>query len=325
MKKYLRVLIFLFCIKNCYSYNEAMGFDCKKSKSSVEKKICQNNYLYYLDGKMTVYFKLAKKILPPIQQIDLVHSQHKWLHLRNQCQDDICIRKKYLSRNWELFKLANPNQTKAFIEIFNLEFGDFTVNGPVSIDLLKKLDYVNINGLGQFIDGLKSDDGVHWVRNCHDSNQYSIPNSSTYDISMAAFFDLTCDILDKLKNISMPITTSIRHCSLENAIKNMPASYLPAITDHDADVLTQFDRQGFKIKNMIEKGKVELKIISEKKVMLKYYDDEDKDLAMIKNFTEIARFHAKTDKILVQESEFSSVGSYRTFNVKTLPLDCAIK
>ncbi len=55
---------------------EMAGFNCKKAKTKVEKKICASRLLKHADGRMSKLYKM-------LQQRELVQEQRDWIIIRN--------------------------------------------------------------------------------------------------------------------------------------------------------------------------------------------------------------------------------------------------
>jgi uncharacterized protein YecT (DUF1311 family) len=70
------------------------SFDCKKSRTFIEKAICSNKQLSKLDDKLTeVYLKTLDIAFAPD---DLKEEQREWLtNERNSCQDVTCLKRIY--------------------------------------------------------------------------------------------------------------------------------------------------------------------------------------------------------------------------------------
>ena len=78
------------------------SFDCSKTQSLIDKKICSNENLSYLDNQMASLYKSAIAHTSDTDQIK--KAQKNWLkNYRNKCSDnDACLEKEYLNRINEL-------------------------------------------------------------------------------------------------------------------------------------------------------------------------------------------------------------------------------
>jgi uncharacterized protein YecT (DUF1311 family) len=73
------------------------GFDCRKAQTDVEKLICSNSRLSYLDEQMTVAYKQA--LAKHRHQDELARNQKEWIgSQRDSCHSVTCIEMAYVSR-----------------------------------------------------------------------------------------------------------------------------------------------------------------------------------------------------------------------------------
>ncbi|HET7865187.1 MAG TPA: lysozyme inhibitor LprI family protein [Burkholderiaceae bacterium] len=85
----------VLCLLQWTAFAQAASFDCTKSKTGVEQKICADRELSDLDERLAeVYeFELAGADAAPIRA-----AQKAWLDARNRCRDNACIRQRYEER-----------------------------------------------------------------------------------------------------------------------------------------------------------------------------------------------------------------------------------
>jgi uncharacterized protein len=107
MLKIKSISIFLVLILGLLSIAvHAVGFDCTKASSSVEKMICSDQELSDLDSKLSnLYGDLTKSAVYP----DLKETQRAWILQRNQCNKSECIKKVYQNRIAELSKIQESS------------------------------------------------------------------------------------------------------------------------------------------------------------------------------------------------------------------------
>ena len=75
---------------------QAASFDCAKASSSVEKAICSNSELSRLDDEMGEIYTEVLKVVA--DRPGVMIGQRDWLKTRNQCDDDVCIKRMYKVR-----------------------------------------------------------------------------------------------------------------------------------------------------------------------------------------------------------------------------------
>ncbi len=106
MKNFL-LIIMLGCIHPCPAFagGQKAGFDCDRAQTRIEKAICKDSYLSWLDLNMTNNYK--KTLSRGIANIK--SDQKRWIKQRNECtkyQDDTslnrCLKNLYGARNKEL-------------------------------------------------------------------------------------------------------------------------------------------------------------------------------------------------------------------------------
>jgi uncharacterized protein len=90
-------LLVLITFSACLSTVNAASFDCKKSKTSIEKAICLDSRLSKLDEQLkTEYDKIRANIT---QRTELFNTQRDWRNLvRNLCTNLECLRLAYVTR-----------------------------------------------------------------------------------------------------------------------------------------------------------------------------------------------------------------------------------
>ncbi|MFH1217970.1 MAG: hypothetical protein V1706_15870 [Pseudomonadota bacterium] len=107
MKIYLLTIIIFSCILPflVFAGEQKAGFDCGRAQTKIEKAICRDSYLSWLDLNMT---KNYKKILSR-GVANIKSDQKQWFKQRNECskyQDDAslnwCLKNIYGERNKEL-------------------------------------------------------------------------------------------------------------------------------------------------------------------------------------------------------------------------------
>lgn len=96
------ILAMLFSLVAFEAY--AVSFDCKKARLRVEKTICSNRLLSYLDDLLASSYK--KVLANTRNKRSLRRAQRSWLYKRNRCRTNSCIIQAYRSRTSELEKLA---------------------------------------------------------------------------------------------------------------------------------------------------------------------------------------------------------------------------
>lgn len=96
-------LLFLSCL--VLPMAQAASFDCKKASTAVEKSICANPELSFLDEILTSTYQ---KVIDVATDRSGVHRyQREWLtKIRDACQDEGCLKNTYIARYRELSKIA---------------------------------------------------------------------------------------------------------------------------------------------------------------------------------------------------------------------------
>lgn len=97
------ILAMLFSLVVFDAY--AISFNCKKARLRVEKTICSNRLLSYLDDLLASSYK--KALANTRNKRSLRRAQRSWLYKRNRCRTNNCIKQAYRSRISELKKLAS--------------------------------------------------------------------------------------------------------------------------------------------------------------------------------------------------------------------------
>lgn len=69
------------------------SFDCSKASSPMEKNICGNEVISYLDNTLSTVYKKAVSKNPSVRD-----EQRKWIKERNLCKTDDCLIDSYQSR-----------------------------------------------------------------------------------------------------------------------------------------------------------------------------------------------------------------------------------
>ncbi len=69
------------------------SFDCSKASSSMEKNICGNEVISYLDSTLSTVYKKAVSKNPSVRD-----DQRKWIKERDLCKTDDCLIDSYQSR-----------------------------------------------------------------------------------------------------------------------------------------------------------------------------------------------------------------------------------
>jgi len=92
------------------SMTHAASFDCAKSTTNVEKLICEDRELSYLDEKLNLIYKAALR--KSLQIEDAKQKQRKWLAERDTCQNSECLRRTYSFRISELALHLDPIRNK---------------------------------------------------------------------------------------------------------------------------------------------------------------------------------------------------------------------
>ncbi|WP_429170524.1 lysozyme inhibitor LprI family protein, partial [Aeromonas rivipollensis] len=69
------------------------SFDCSKASSPMEKNICGNEVISYLDSTLSTVYKKAVSKNPSVRD-----EQRKWIKERNLCKTDDCLIDSYQSR-----------------------------------------------------------------------------------------------------------------------------------------------------------------------------------------------------------------------------------
>lgn len=89
---------------------QAASFDCAKAATLIERSICEDQELSYVDEKLNLIYRAALRKLSHSKELKL--QQRKWLVERDSCQDSACIRRSYDSRIAELAIVVDPPRNK---------------------------------------------------------------------------------------------------------------------------------------------------------------------------------------------------------------------
>jgi uncharacterized protein len=89
---------------------QAIGLDCYKATSKVERLICdekKNPGLYSLDSTLNMLYDEARERVEGTKTRDFVEEQKKWLkNVRNACDSANCLRDVYKTRIGEIQEVA---------------------------------------------------------------------------------------------------------------------------------------------------------------------------------------------------------------------------
>jgi len=80
------------------------SFDCSKSRTSVEKTICADEYLSRLDEMLSIFYNALNRE----ENEQLITDQRAWLKHRNACKDADCIQAAY---EFRIKKLCEENDS----------------------------------------------------------------------------------------------------------------------------------------------------------------------------------------------------------------------
>ncbi len=324
--KLLSLLLLMFISFNIFAdeqkYNAS--FACDKANSPLEKLICGDQYLRHLDFTMAQLFTVMKNQAYGADQLVIIDKQRQWLKDRySQCGIDknsqltdsaadkakYCLMNLYEAKNLQLLRDIAPNdKTQWKVNITSgIDFDNKTVTGKLSHNEIEQLTYAKISGGGQFPEGL----GENKVKNCQEYWMKSVPNNTTYDMSMAGFFDHTCGVLERLLHAEKPAESYLNNIQIYDA-QYLSPTLLPVVNQEGSDQLDSYSKQGLSIADLIKQGKV--KITHANYSAKIYYDGQN----MESDITEIARADFNGDgkeEILVTVGEYATQGSYRDYQV----------
>jgi uncharacterized protein len=103
----------------------AASFDCTKSKTRVEQKICGDHELSALDETLAETYRIEVELSPAETAESIRLAQKAWLEARNQCSDNTCLEKKYEERISEL--ACNPASPMASGAIGDIRCSQFQI------------------------------------------------------------------------------------------------------------------------------------------------------------------------------------------------------
>jgi len=106
--KIISIIIILFTFTNILIAKPSW---CSGARSTVEKRICNNDNLSEYDSEITKVYRSAKNKLYGADKKRLVKAQRKWIHKRNQCRTTECIERSYRERIAQLQNHYNLTQT----------------------------------------------------------------------------------------------------------------------------------------------------------------------------------------------------------------------
>ncbi|MDM8565484.1 lysozyme inhibitor LprI family protein [Candidatus Halobeggiatoa sp. HSG11] len=92
------------------------GFNCKKAKTSPEKKICASRLLKHADGRLNSLYKLVKQPSP-----EFIQQQRDWIAVRNSRLNSSDCDKKCVWQFYQERTEALINQVYFKTAIHNLE------------------------------------------------------------------------------------------------------------------------------------------------------------------------------------------------------------
>ncbi len=95
------ILVVILAI-SCRAANAAK-IDCGKSKTNIEKLICDNPVLLDKDDRLAKYFGKIVSTAPKAMATKIRSSQRTWIKsVRDKCEDEECIEKAYSLRQEQL-------------------------------------------------------------------------------------------------------------------------------------------------------------------------------------------------------------------------------
>jgi hypothetical protein len=87
-------------LDNTVSMNTSPSFDCTKSTTEIERMICNNYKLIFLDILLSENYQKAIDKVP--EKKALVIEQRAWLKSRNACKTDYCLVNLYIPQIYKL-------------------------------------------------------------------------------------------------------------------------------------------------------------------------------------------------------------------------------
>ncbi len=89
----------------------AVGFDCMKASTHVEKMICADARLSVLDTKLQQAYATALSARDASGKVALIKQQRNWIrYARGVCQDTACLRQVYVDRVAVLASNSSGNE-----------------------------------------------------------------------------------------------------------------------------------------------------------------------------------------------------------------------
>ncbi len=107
---FLFVLLTIGLLGGCSNESDAASFDCNKTNTIIEKKICGNSNLSKIDEQLSDLYRFVRKQIKSPNKLKA--DQKIWLRKRNKCKTDECLIREYKSRKTILLELKHKNYNK---------------------------------------------------------------------------------------------------------------------------------------------------------------------------------------------------------------------
>src|SRR3954468_16763131 len=101
-------IVLLFVLQFVAASVIAAGFDCTQASSRVERMICADPELSFLDDALARYYQDVlsdESDSAASNKASLQREQRRWLARRDKCRDAVCIKVAYEARVEEIYKL----------------------------------------------------------------------------------------------------------------------------------------------------------------------------------------------------------------------------
>ena len=128
----LTVLVFLMF----GAVAQAASFDCAKADTTVEHLICESPEISKLDEEMASRYKLALR--DKAKSSVVKQEQKEWINRRNNCVDELCVKRAYLGRNMSL--LNRPPTLEEEFELHRYEIRAFGKGQTICEEMQKEMN-----------------------------------------------------------------------------------------------------------------------------------------------------------------------------------------
>ena len=139
------IVFFLFSAVSLPAMSGSL--ECAKAQTKAEKLICSDPQLSALDGMLDEAYSIIRNATRPEDKPKIISKQKYWLeHIRNTCEDAVCLRKVYTAQIESLIVQPQAAHTEKLVPFKKMETA--TVCGFPDITLPADTVVLGAGGLG---------------------------------------------------------------------------------------------------------------------------------------------------------------------------------